>query len=161
MRTLRITLILATAAGFAGGCRHASAAPPATASDDSTRAEITRLERAWAQAPVDHDADKMASLMADDYVEIILNAGVAGKPQRWSVQRKSDWIAAVRSSRDKYESVVLTDINVYVQGDIASVTGYYTQRATRDGKDNSASGAYVDTWVRRGGHWLVVNSVFP
>jgi len=29
------------------------------------------------------------------------------------------------------------------------------------GKDMTASGIYADTWLKRNGRWLVIDSVFP
>jgi len=41
------------------------------------------------------------------------------------------------------------------------VTGEYSQKGTRDGKDISAAGLYVDTWTKSNGQWQLVSSVFP
>jgi ketosteroid isomerase-like protein len=67
----------------------------------------------------------------------------------------------VRTGRAKYETVELSNLKVYLHGDVATVTGEYSQKGTTEGKDNSATGVYVDTWVKRSGHWQIVSSVFP
>jgi ketosteroid isomerase-like protein len=134
---------------------------PENSSSANASDEVMRADRAWAQTAVDGDASKMASFMSSDYVEIILNPATAGKDAEWTTRNKSEWVDAVRSGRDKYESVELHNLQVYFHGEIASVTGHYSQKGTSDGKDNSSTGTYVNTWVRRNGHWEIVSSVFP
>ena len=134
---------------------------PGNSSSANASDEVMRADRAWAQTAVDGDASKMASFMSGDYVEIILNPATAGKEAEWTTRNKSEWVEALRSGRDKYESVELHNLRVYLHGEIASVTGHYSQKGTSDGKDNSSAGTYVNTWVRRNGHWEIVSSVFP
>ncbi len=65
------------------------------------------------------------------------------------------------SGREKYGAVEIHDLKVLVNGDIATVTGHYSQKGIRDGKDISDAGLYVDTWVKHQDQWLLVSSVFP
>ena len=44
---------------------------------------------------------------------------------------------------------------------MATISGEYSEAGTKDGKDISSNGLYVDTWVKRNGNWKVVSSVFP
>ena len=57
-------------------------------------------------------------------------------PAHWSAAGKKEWVGAV-------------------------VTGEHSQTGTKDGKDMRASGIYADTWLKRNGRWLVIDSVFP
>lgn len=123
--------------------------------------QIVASERAWAAAPVKGDAAGMASFMLDDYVEIALEAASSQSKGNWVTTRKAEWVDLVRSGREKYTSVELRNIKVYLHGEVATTTGEYSQTGTKDGKDISASGFYIDTWVKRNGKWLVVSSVFP
>ena len=50
---------------------------------------------------------------------------------------------------------------VHREGSMAVVTGEYSQVGTNDGKDNTSAGVYTNTWVKRKGRWLVIQSVFP
>jgi len=52
-------------------------------------------------------------------------------------------------------------LRVYFHGEIATVIGHYSQKGMSDDKDNSATGPYVDTLVRRNGCWQIVSSVVP
>ena len=121
---------------------------------------ILAAEHAWAQAAVDRDIATFAKYMSDEYVLIEMSAGKDKQPN-WDVTTKSAWVEKIRSRREKYDSVEVHNLKVILNGDTATVTGGYSQKGTTDGKDNSAAGLYVDTWVKRKGQWQLVNSVFP
>ena len=123
--------------------------------------KIIAAEHAWAKAAVDHDAAKMASFMADDYIEITLEAATTTTKAEWKTTAKADWVDLVRTGREKYESVDIRNLKLYFHGDVVTVTGEFSQKGTTDGRDNSATGVYVDTWAKRAGHWRLVSSVFP
>jgi ketosteroid isomerase-like protein len=122
---------------------------------------LLESEKAWAKAAVDGDADRMASFMADEYLELAWEPAAAGTPAHWSTVKKTDWVESVRTRKDVYTSVDLRNLTVHVQGNLAVVTGEYSQRGTSQGKDISAAGIYANTWEKRAGRWLVVHSVFP
>ncbi len=136
--------------------------PAASTSTKASDADlIIASERAWAQAPVKGDAVGMARFMSDDYVQIASESLPGTNKNGWVTLRKSEWVDLVRSGREKYTSVELRNIKVYLHGDVATTTGEYSQTGTEDGKDISASGFYIDTWVKKNGDWRVVSSVFP
>jgi ketosteroid isomerase-like protein len=122
---------------------------------------LLQNERAWAKAALDGDADRMASFMADDYLELAWEPQADGAPAHWSTTPKSDWVESVRSRKEVYTSVELHNLTVHLQGSLAVVTGEYSQKGTSGSKDISAAGIYANTWAKRGGRWLVVHSVFP
>jgi len=122
---------------------------------------LLESEKAWAKAAVDRDADRMASFMADEYLELAWEPAAPGAPAHWSTVKKTEWVASVRSRQDVYTSVDLRNLTAHVQGNLAVVTGEYSQTGTSKGKDISASGIYANTWEKRGGRWLLVHSVFP
>jgi ketosteroid isomerase-like protein len=128
-------------------------------SDES--AQIVSFERAFAKTAVDHDAAAMAKFMADEYIEITMETDAAANKARWKIATKAEWVELVRSGKEKYQSVELRNLKVYFHGDVATVTGEYSQSGTREGIDISATGLYVDTWVKKNGIWHVVSSVFP
>ena len=136
-----------------------SAAPRLASRDDAL--VLLENEKDWAKAALDGDADRMASYMTDDYVELAWEPAAQSSPAHWSVVGKSEWVGSVRSHKDVYTSVELHNLTVHVQGTLAVVTGEYSQVGTSDGKDISATGTYANTWTKRGGRWLVVHSVFP
>lgn len=126
----------------------------------STTDIIMAAERAWAKAAVERDVETFAKYMSDDYVLIEVNTG-SDKKSRFDVTNKSSWVEKLRSRREKYDSVEVHNLKVLLNGDVATVTGEYSQKGTSDGKDISAVGLYVDTWAKRKGQWRLVSSVFP
>ena len=132
----------------------------AAAQTGSDSASILAAEKAWADAPVHHDYATFAKYMSEDYVLIEVNTEPGKKPA-FKVSTKAQWVERVSSGREKYDAVEIHDLKVVLNRDVATVTGQYSQKGTQDGKDISAAGLYVDTWVKRRGKWLVVNSVFP
>jgi len=156
----RVTRVVAgTMVGFA------LAGVAVTAITGNTQADSDHLlasEKAWAQAPVDRDADRMAGYMADEYVELVWETATQTAPAHWRAIQKKEWVEAVRRGTDVYKSVELRNLTVHLQGsNLAVVTGEYSQTGTSDGKDNSATGIYANTWVKRNGRWVVIHGVFP
>jgi ketosteroid isomerase-like protein len=126
----------------------------------STADVIIAAEHAWAHAAVVRDIDTFSKYMSDDYVLIVVNTK-PNKASEFELTTKPQWVETIRTGREKYDSVDVHDFKVLVNGDIATVTGQYSQKGTKDGKDNSSSGLYVDTWILRKGQWRLVSSVFP
>jgi ketosteroid isomerase-like protein len=140
----------------------ANGAPPArSTSSIGVTEQVVACEHAWAKAAADGNAAGMAKLMADDYVEIAMETDPGMKSSRWVTTNKAEWVDLVQSGREKYQSVDLRNLKVYLHADVATVTGEYSQSGTKDGKDISGTGVYVDTWIRKNGSWQVVSSVFP
>jgi len=157
----RIIVVLALVLVLGGIVANGILAGRSISSTDGATEKVLASEHAWAKAAADGDATRMAGLMADDYVELAMEADPGTKNSRWVTTSKAEWVNLVRAGQEKYQSVELRNLKVYFHGDIATVTGEYSQTATKDGKDNSSKGIYVDTWVRKNGNWQVVSSVFP
>jgi ketosteroid isomerase-like protein len=139
---------------------------PVGASPQSSRTandteQLIAAEQAWAKSATTRDIARMAAFMADDFVELTLANDPATKQLRWKNTSKSEWLGLLQSGEEKYDSIELRNLKVYLHGDVATVTGEYTQKGTRGAEDISATGVYVDTWVKTKGTWQVVNSVFP
>jgi ketosteroid isomerase-like protein len=132
-----------------------------TGAQTSDVEQLLANEKAWAKAPVDGDADRMASFMADEYVELIWEPATSTTAAHWTATTKDTWVEKVRHHAEVYSAVELMNLTVHLQGSIAVVTGEYSQAGTNEGKDNSSAGIYTNTWVKRKGRWLVIQSVFP
>lgn len=122
---------------------------------------LIERERAWTQSAVDRDIALFRSFMADNYVELIQQTATAAQTTTWESATKDMWTELLRSGHEHYDFVKLFDLKVYLQGDVATVTGKYSQKGTKNGLDNSYDGSYVNTWVRHRGVWLLINSTFP
>ena len=148
-----LALALLSAAGFG------VAANVATLKNDEN--EVLAADKAWAKSAIGENADLFASYMAQEYVLLELKSATANTASHWVSTNKKDWVADVRRGTLRYSAVELHHQRVYLQGLIATVSGEYSQTATKDGKDETESGSYVETWVKRNGRWLVLNSIFP
>ena len=137
----------------------ANVVPISPSHDDSQ--VLLESEKAWARAALDGNADLMSSYMAADYLELAWEPAAPGAAAHWSTVTKKNWVESVRTRKDVYTSVELRNLPVHVQGNLAVVTGEYSQKGTSNGKDISASGIYANTWTKRNGRWLVVHSIFP
>jgi ketosteroid isomerase-like protein len=136
----------------------------ATTQTGNARSDSEQLianEQAWAKAGQDSDAERMASYMAEEYVEHVWESATAGAPAHWSATGKKEWIEEVRRHTEVYSSVEVRNLTVHLQGTVAVVTGEYSQTGTKNGKDITASGIYANTWLRRNGRWVLIDSVFP
>ena len=158
MRCTRIRrLVFGSVLAFVSGCGNSSRESGALAPFDSAaraiaEREVLAAEHEWVRVALVGDADAFASFLADPYVELNPDG---------SFVDKTTWTEGIRSGRSHYESVDLRNLRVrFPTPDVAVVTGAYTQKAIRYGKDNSDSGVYVNTWVRMRGRWVVVSSGF-
>jgi len=127
----------------------------------ATEQLLIKNERDWAQSSVAKDIATFRRLMADDYVELILEPATSTRKAMWVATTKNEWTKLLKSGTEVYQSVEIRNLHVYLQGDIATVSGEYSQKGTKNGADNSFDGYQVNTWARRGGVWLLVNSTFP
>ena len=151
--TASLALWLAAALGFN--------TEPVLATAKNDVSEILAADQAFAKSAVDDHVDLFASFMAKDFVLVEWETAADNIPSHWVSRSKKEWVEAVRAHRQQYSAVELHNQTVHLQGDIATVTGEYLQTAIKDGKDDSSSGTYVETWVKLNGRWLVLNSVFP
>src|ERR1700736_1105379 len=80
-------------------------------------------EKAWAKAPVDGDADRMASFMADEYLELVWEPATPTTAARWTATTKETWVQRVRRHTEVYSAVELKNLTLHLQGLMAVVTG--------------------------------------
>jgi ketosteroid isomerase-like protein len=105
--------------------------------------------------------DVFRTFATDDYVMLYVEPAAAEHPARWGTMSRDEWAASIRAGKVKYRSVELRKTKVNVNGDIAILSGEYTQTVVRDGAESTEAGLFTETWVRRGGQWLAVSDVFP
>jgi ketosteroid isomerase-like protein len=115
----------------------------------STEDQITKLEKAWAQALVKNDAAALDQYEADD----IVNTDPGGRVND-KAQDKKD----LSSGDVKFESLDIKDIKVRVYGNAAVATGTNDVKASTKGQDVSGAYRFTDTWVKRNGKWQCVAS---
>lgn len=118
---------------------------PASSADDKSM--ILALESAWNQAEIHHDANAVASIMADTFISVD-HHGV--------LQNKAQYLAGLKDLSFKPEEIANSDTSVYLYGNVAVVTSVYRTRGTDSGKAFVHHGRFTDTWVRLNGEWKCV-----
>ena len=114
--------------------------------------EVLNAEHEWVNVTLKQDADAFASFLDEDYVALNRNG-------TWI--RKPGWTRAIRTGTTHYDAVELSNLTVrFPRPDVAVVTGDFTQKGVAGGRDISAVGRYINTWVRMHDKWQLVSSGF-
>jgi ketosteroid isomerase-like protein len=141
-----------------GGLGTAHSAPGASHAVEET---VAARSLAFARAALSGDLASFSSFMSDDYIMLWTEPATGGTKAHWVTKTKAEWVQELRSRKNTYRSVELHNLKVYLHGDVATVTGDYTQTGTREGADYSDAGLFNETWVRHSERWVIVGSVFP
>jgi ketosteroid isomerase-like protein len=107
--------------------------------------EIRRLESDIFTAIQQQDTDKLAAILADDFV---YRNPLAGETNR------AAFLAGIRAIPVKINALWSEDMKVNSYGEVAVLTG--TQKAkTQDttGKEETSATAFTDVFVKRNGRW--------
>ena len=115
-----------------------------TASVEQT---LLQLERDWEQATVKNDTAALERILAPEFVSTDSDGRLFTRAEGFE-RRKSGQVKFTTFTQDDYK--------VHVIGDTAIVTGRYTAKVTRDGKDVNEREHFTDTFVRRNGRWQAV-----
>jgi uncharacterized protein (TIGR02246 family) len=145
VKALSLAVLLIT---LAAGFTFAAGQSPQNRSA-STEETIRQLERDWIDAEQSGNADRLAQLIADDWVHL----GPDG-----STQSKSSMLADIRSGDYKVQSVTIGPMDVKVLGPVAICQGSDTETSTFKGKDVSGRYVWTDVFARRNGRWQAVRS---
>lgn len=140
MARIRMLLLIATALLLA-----APAAVLGAASDEQI---ILDLERKLSDASARNDIAVIRRIVGDDYIGI----EAIGK-----IETKATWIDGIKSEAVIVEAEEPSEMKVRMYGDVAVVTGHLSIRDKRDNKVGHHEVAFTDVWVRRNGHWQLVN----
>jgi uncharacterized protein (TIGR02246 family) len=114
-----------------------------------TEKAVTALEQQWLQSQKTNNADLVAPLLADKFV----NTASDGK-----VTDKAESLANAKAT--KYDSVDYDNVKVTAFGDTAIATGDFKAKGTDpSGKPLDVHERFTDTWVKRpNGQWQCVAS---
>jgi ketosteroid isomerase-like protein len=151
MRKLATTFLLAC---LCAGIVYAQAAKTTTPSKTTTASSgtadaIKQLEHDWTDAMKAKDANKVAAILADDWVGV----GPDGK-----AETKAQFIAEIKTGKDVITSFDFGPMDVKVIGTVAICQGSDTQKATMDGQNQSGHYAWMDVFALRNGKWQAVRS---
>ncbi len=124
----------------------------AQASKDASNTDanhLVSLERMWNQAQVSRDADAIASMIADKFV----NTEFDGE-----VSNRGKFLADFADPKFKPSLMNIQDVKVEMYPNTAIVTGTYHTKGVYDTKPYEHFGRFTDTWVFQDGKWLCVAS---
>jgi ketosteroid isomerase-like protein len=120
----------------------------------SVESEIAALEQSWAAAQKANDPATIASLLADNYIEVLPDGSLMSKSQVLDDAKKS-----------KYETIEVSDLKIISFGDTAIVVGTFdAKHSDKNGKPLQDHERYVDTWRKMpSGKWQCIaegNTIF-
>jgi hypothetical protein len=148
-KLIGIVVMAVAGAGLALADTPAPAAAAAAAKDPGVAQSLKQLEQEWSDAYKVGDADKVDSIVADDWIGISYD----GK-----TLTKKKVLAELKAGKDKADSVDMGPMDVKVIGNVAVVQGSDTEKSTMDGKDTSGKWVWMDVFVKRDGKWVAVRS---
>ena len=111
--------------------------------------ELLEFEQGFTQAVADNDAAAIERFVADDWVIVDADGRVIDR---------SRFLSVVESGALTHESMESTDVEVYVYGDTAVVTGITTSKGQFMGHGFTTRERATDVLVRLNGSWLCVFS---
>jgi hypothetical protein len=126
-----------------------SVAAGAQAPKRSTADELSALEHRWVEAIVKADVAKLEKMLASTYVDTDEDGGRA---------TKTEVLAVLRSGDLRFQSIVLSGLQVHEYGSAAVVTGTAAQRGAYKAQPVAAKVVFTDTFVRTQAGWMVVAS---
>ena len=106
---------------------------------------LTRLNETYIDCVVTADADRFATILADDFV--------CSNPDGTLVDR-DEFLRRTRSAA-RLQSMALEDVRIRVLGGVAIIHARTTY-VLGDGRPGA--GRYTDVWALRDGRWLAVSA---
>ncbi len=143
----RTTILKAAACCFLVTLSAAAQASKSTSSADA--AKVVALERLWNQAQVIRDADAIASMIGDKFVNTEWDGEVTDRGR---------FLADFADPKFQPSVMSIDDVKVEMYGATAVVVGNYHTKGTYGGKPYEHFGRFTDTWVFQDGKWLCVAS---
>ena len=122
----------------------AAACLMAAAADD---ADVTAMDRRWADATMRADEGALKQLLASDLVYIHGD----GK-----VETKAEFIARVTSRGIQYKKIEFAGVRTKRIGDVAITHSRPDVVVHRDGRDSPFRGWYTHIWALRDGRWQMI-----
>jgi ketosteroid isomerase-like protein len=119
-------------------------------STGATEKVVAALEAQWAQAQRTNNADLVAPLLADNFVQTTGDGKVTVS--------KAAALAAAKA--EKFSSMEYIDLKVYAFGQTAvAIAGFHAKGTDASGKAFDETGRFTDTWTKMpDGKWQCVAS---
>ena len=116
---------------------------------NATTQALIDLENKWVAALEKSDAATLDSIFVTTYVDTDEQSHRSDKQAVLGVLKSGDL---------KIEAIKLSDMQVYVYGDAAVVTGSALQSGNFKGQPLTANIIFTDTFVKQNGQWRAVAS---
>ena len=150
-RAIARLLMVALCAGLAlaqAQTKTADTKKPAT-SVNAAGDELKQIENDWVDALKTKNADKLADILANDWVEV-----------RWDgkTSNKTEALADLKSPGNSLTGFEMGPMRVRFFGNIAIVTGSDTEKSMDEGKDTSGKYVWTDVFQKQDGKWKAVAS---
>lgn len=127
----------------------AGGTPPRSGDRNRTEQELRALETAWDNAVAAKDTMALGRIIADDFVMIGANGTVSDKRLL---------IEGIADPQLQIEPFQTEDVRVRIYGNVAVLTGRYSQRGRWQGQAYETAARYTDVYVRSGGRWRAVSA---
>jgi hypothetical protein len=127
-------------------CAFSQTPKPASYTD---AAKLVALERMWNQAQVMRDADAVAGMIGDKFVNTEWDGDVSDRGK---------FLADFADPKFQPSAMNIDDVKVEMYSATAIVTGNYHTKGTYGTKPYEHFGRFTDTWVYQDGKWLCVAS---
>ena len=168
MKRSALALFVTAVAIVLGGCQPAvdtnRNAALATASPQKEKfdpaaieAEVTKLEREWADANKTHNAEAVRRLVADDAVIVYPDGSVATKADEVRTIESGAITADAFEMLEPKVTVVNAD-SAFIAGRSVIRNGKYKDATTKKTIDISGEYRFLDVYARRDGKWQAVAS---
>lgn len=109
--------------------------------NEDSRSRETRLialERLWNEAQVSRDANALARMIGDKFVNTEWDGEVTDRGQ---------FLADIANPHFRPSGLTIQNVKVILYNDTAVVTGTYHAKGTYQGKPYDHTGRFTDTWV--------------
>jgi len=124
----------------------------ALADDDAVQKEVIAATAAWAEAFNARDAQRIATLYANDAVFW----GTISPTIRITPQDVLEYFTNSTTKRPNLR-ITIGEQHVRVFGDTATNSGYYTSRNVQDGQEIITPMRFTFVFHQRGGRWMIVS----
>lgn len=138
MKTIGLLLVLVCATSMPVSTQEVADGDVATA--------IRALEDEWVEAQARNDNRALSLMFDNDLVYI----------EYGRLMTKGDYLLRIRSAKSQLPRIVIETMTVRTFGSTAIVVGTYRDKSERAGKAQLGRWRFVDTWVYKKGHWMLV-----
>jgi ketosteroid isomerase-like protein len=111
--------------------------------------EVMKVEEEFEEAMIKNDADRIGTLLADDWIIIDSDGAIIDKAR---------FLSAIRSGALTHEAMDSQEVRVRVYGTTAIVTALTSSKAKYTGQEFSTRERATDVFVKRDGGWQCVTT---